>query len=130
MYSQHVKTAQQDFWHIVWLFWKKISSKNSVLVVSEILGLFVNRFSPDDKNSSSAKAGVSRKQLRYNYLQTKRYFLSFFLHFRSLHSNLEYFEKKDEPQGLLFSKIIGCKKTTYLNAWKALSMTTYWQSTY
>ena len=30
-------------------YWKEITSKDSVLVVSEILTLFVNLFTPDDK---------------------------------------------------------------------------------
>ena len=44
MGSQHVKSSKtllksrrQDFSHIVWSLWKKISSKNFVLVVSQIL---------------------------------------------------------------------------------------------
>ena len=63
--SQHVKgsetllkSARQYFCHIFWSLWKKISSKNSVLVVSEILRLFVNILTPDDKHSLSVKAGV------------------------------------------------------------------------
>ena len=63
--SQHVKgsetllkSARQYFCHIFWSLWKKISSKNSVLVVSEILRLFVNILTPNDKRSLSVKAGV------------------------------------------------------------------------
>ena len=63
--SQHVKgsdtlhkSARQYFSHIFWSLWKKISSKNSVLVVSEILRLFVNILTPDDKYSLSVKASV------------------------------------------------------------------------
>ena len=37
---------------------KKISSKNSFLVVSEILRLFVNILTPDEKYSLSVKASV------------------------------------------------------------------------
>ena len=38
--------------------WKKINSKNSVLAVSEILRLFVNILTPDDKYCLSVKASV------------------------------------------------------------------------
>ena len=38
--------------------WMKISSKNSVLLVSDILRLFVNILTPDDKYSVSVKATV------------------------------------------------------------------------
>ena len=65
MESQHVegsekllKSAQQNFGLIFCPIWKEISSKNSVLVVSEILRLFVNILTPDDKYSLSVKAGV------------------------------------------------------------------------
>ena len=65
MDSQHVKgsekllkCARQYFCHIFWLLWKEISLKNSVLVVSEILRLFVNILTPDEKYSLSVKASV------------------------------------------------------------------------
>ena len=53
-----LKSARQYFCHIFWSLWKKISSKNSVLVVSEILRLFVNILTPDEKYSLSVKASV------------------------------------------------------------------------
>ena len=63
--SEHVqgfdtlpKSAQQYFSHIFRSLWKKISSKNSVLVVVIILRLFVNILTPDDKYSLSVKASV------------------------------------------------------------------------
>ena len=52
------KTVWQYFCHVVWSFRKEISSENSVLVVSEILKLFVNILTPDEKNSLSVKASV------------------------------------------------------------------------
>ena len=61
--SQHVKVSEtmlkstrQYFRYILWSLWKKISSKNSFLEVSEILRLFVNIWTPDDKYSLSVKA--------------------------------------------------------------------------
>ena len=65
MDSQHVKGTEtlhkspsDNFCHIFWSLWKKISSKNLVLVVSEILTLFVNIMTPNDKYSLSVKARV------------------------------------------------------------------------
>ena len=65
MGTQHVKmserllkSARQYFYHIFWSLWTKISSKNSVLVVYEILTLFVNILAPDDKHNLSVKASV------------------------------------------------------------------------
>ena len=65
IYSQHVKgtetlikIAQHYFCQIFLTLWKKISSKNFVLVVSEILRLFVNILTLDDKYSLSVKASL------------------------------------------------------------------------
>ena len=63
--GQHVKgserlpkSARQFFCHIFWTVWKKISSKISVLVLSEILTLFVNILTPGEKYCLSGKAKV------------------------------------------------------------------------
>ena len=65
MDSQHVKgsetllkSAREKFRQIFSSFSKKISSKNAFSVVSEILRLFVNILTPDDKYSLSVKASV------------------------------------------------------------------------
>ena len=65
IYSQHVKlsdkphkSSRQYFFHIFWSLWKEISSKNSLLVVSETLRLFLNILKPDDKDSLLVKASV------------------------------------------------------------------------
>ena len=64
---------------------KGISSKNFLLVVSEILRLFVKMLKPDDNYSLSVKASVERHQFKCNYVKIKEYFPSFLLHFRNLH---------------------------------------------
>ena len=63
--SQHVKgpetllkSAQPYFGHFFWSLWKVISSKNSVLVVSEILRLFVNIVTPTEMYCLSVKKSV------------------------------------------------------------------------
>ena len=62
IYSEHVKAsealhkcARQYCCDIFWSLWRKISSKTSVLVVSEILRLFINILTPDDKYFLSVK---------------------------------------------------------------------------
>ena len=79
MDSHHVKVsetllkyAMQYFCHIFWSLCMKIISKNSVLVVSEILRLFVNILTPDDKYSVSVKASALRNQFKCNYLKIKK----------------------------------------------------------
>ena len=63
MDSEHVKesermlkSSREYFSQDILSLWQDISSKNSVLVVSEILRLFVNILTPDDKHSLSVKA--------------------------------------------------------------------------
>ena len=65
MDSQHVKvtetmlkSARQYFCHIFWSLWNKITSKNSLLVVNEILRTFVNTLTSDDKYSLPVKASI------------------------------------------------------------------------
>ena len=65
MDSKHVKetetlhkSASEYFCHIFWSRWKKVSSKNLVLVVSEILRLFVEILTTNDKYSPSVKVSV------------------------------------------------------------------------
>ena len=86
--------------HISWLLWKTISSKKSVLAVCEMLRLFVNILTPDDKYSFSVKVSVSSNQFKYNYLEIEKYFLNFFLHFWNLHKILNSLKKKWASEGI------------------------------
>ena len=73
MDKEHVKSSEtlpksdaQYFCHIFRSLWNKISSKNSILVVSEVLRLFLKILTPDDKYSLSGKACVLRNQFKRN----------------------------------------------------------------
>ena len=112
MYSQHIKvssrpfkSARQYFCHISWSLWKRISSNDSVLVVSEILRLFVNILTPDDKYSLSVKARLSRDQIKCNYRRIKKSFLYFLLHFSNLHLLWNTLETKMSLRGDFFLKL-------------------------
>ena len=48
--------------------------------------------------------------------KNRKIFSKFFSVFPESTSSFEYFGKKDEPQRLFVSDIIGCKKLGYLNA--------------
>ena len=117
MDSQHVKgseTFHKSTRHYFCLIFrsprKKISSKYSFIEVSEILRLFVNILTPDDKYSLSVKASVSRNQFKCNYLKTKKIFLDFFVHFRNRHKLFNTFKKKFDPQRWFLSEFIDWKK--------------------
>ena len=53
-----LKSEQHYFGHIFWSLWEKVRSKNSVLVVSEILRVFFNILTSDEKYSLTVKASV------------------------------------------------------------------------
>ena len=106
---QHVKWtkkllqfARRYFCHIFWSLSRKISSKNSVLVVSEILRLLVKSLAPDDKYSLSVKVSPQRNQFKCNYLQIAKYYLNFFLHFQNLHKIWNTLKQKMTLRGDFF----------------------------
>ena len=80
-----LKSARHYFCHIFWSLWKEITSKDSLLLVSQILRLLVNILTPDDKYFVSVKSSLWRNQFKCNYLEIKKYFPSFLLRFRNLH---------------------------------------------
>ena len=109
---QHVKGSEtlhesppQFFCHIFWWLWKEISSKNSLLVVSVILRLFVNILSPDNKYSLSVKTSFYGNGFGCNYLQIKKYFLIVFLHFRNLHKIWITLKKNMSLRSYFFLKL-------------------------
>ena len=57
-YETLQKSAEQYFCQVFLSLWEKTSSNKSVFVVSEILTLFVNILTPDDKYFLSVKANV------------------------------------------------------------------------
>ena len=56
MSERLLKSVQQYFCHIYWSLWEEMSLENSFLVVSEILRLFLNILTPNDKYSLPVKA--------------------------------------------------------------------------
>ena len=112
MDSQHVKGSEgplkserEYFCHIFWSVWKEISSKISILVLSEILRLFANILTPADKYSLSAKASFSRIIFKCNYLQTKKNVLDFFLNFRNVPKIWNNLKKKMNLGSYLLLKL-------------------------
>ena len=96
-----LKSSPQYVCHIFWSLGNKINPTNSVLVVSQILRLFVNVLTPNDKYSLSVKASVSHNQFECNYLKLKKYSLNF----QNLCKIRDTFKKKMSPRGYLFLKL-------------------------
>ena len=91
----------------------KLYWRISPLVRYEILGLFLNTLTADDKLSRQNKEHL------HELIQVQLS-CQFFIAFMELTSNFEHFFKKDNPQRLSISEIMDTKKCVYLNIQKTL----------
>ena len=85
------KSTRQYFCHIFLSFWKDVSSKNFVLVVTEILRLFVNILTPTNKYSLSKSECITRP-IQMQLSQNQKIFSEFFSTFPKCKLKLEIFE--------------------------------------
>ena len=88
--------------------WKKLPS-----VWYEILRLFVNALTADDKYSGSNMQNFPQ-QFQTPLSKKQKIFSGFFIAFLKCAWNLDYFEKKDEYSSLIISEIIGAERRGYL----------------
>ena len=96
-----------------------MSWKNSALVRSKILGLFVNTFTAESTYSRRNMQTLTQQVQAPLSLKEKTFF-EFFIAFLKSTLNGEHFEKKAECSSLSISEIIDSKRGGYLSAWKAL----------
>ena len=88
--------------------------EKSTLVCSEILTLFVNTLTTDEKYSRRNMLNFA-EQLEALLSQKQKTFSGLFLAFLKYALNLEDFEKKDEYPSLVISKVIDSERGGYLN---------------
>ena len=91
-----------------------MSRTKSAIVGSEILTLFVNTLSTDDKYSRRNMLNFT-KQLELPLSQKQKTFSGLFLAFLKCALNLEYLEKEDEYSSLVISRIIDSERGGFLN---------------
>ena len=91
-----------------------MSWKKSALVSYEILTLFVNTFTTDDKYSRRSMLNFTQK-LEAPLLQKQKTFSGLFLAFLKCALNLEPFGEKDEYSSLVIFKVIDSERGGYLN---------------
>ena len=91
-----------------------MSWKKSPSVWYEILRLFVNGLTADDKYSYSNMQNLPQ-QFQAPLSQKKKTFSEFFIAFLKLAWNLEHFQKKYEYPSLIISEIIDAETRGYLN---------------
>ena len=80
----------------------------------EILRLFVNALTADDKYSGSNMQNL-QPQFQTPLSHKQKTFSEFFIAFLKCAWNLEHFQKKDEYPSLIFSEIIDAERGGYLN---------------
>ena len=91
-----------------------MSWKKSPSVWYEILRLFVNGLTADDKYSCSNMQNLPQ-QFQTLLSQKLNTFSRFFIAFLKIAWNLEHFQKKDEYPRLIISKIIDAETRGYSN---------------
>ena len=91
-----------------------MSCKISALVISEILGLFGNRFTADRRYSCHRWEKLPQ-QFRTLLSQKKRTFPLIFIAFLESAQKVAHFEKKDQLHSLNISEVINPDKCAYFN---------------
>ena len=91
-----------------------MSITKSALVCSEILTLFVNTLSTDDKYSCRNMPNFTQ-QLEASLPHKQKRLSGLFLAFLKCELNLEHLEKKDEYPSRVISRIIDSERGAYLN---------------
>ena len=80
----------------------------------EILRLFVNALTADDKYSGSNMQNLPQ-QFQTPLSCKQKTFSGFFIKFLKCAWNLEHFQKQDEYPRLIISEIIEAERRSYLN---------------
>ena len=95
------------------------SRKWSVLVISELLGQFINTLTADYKYSRQNLENLSQQDPMQISLKLKNC-SRFFIPFLKSTLNFEYFVKKDQSKSLSITEIINCETGSYLNIQTAI----------
>ena len=90
-----------------------MSWKKSHSVWYEILRLFVNALTADDKYSDSNMQNL-QQQFQTPLSQKQKTFSGFFIAFLKCAWNLEHFQKKHDYPSLIISEIIDTERRGYL----------------
>ena len=109
-----LKSARRHYYNFFSSIRGKLSWKKSPSILYEILRLFVNALTTDDKYSGSNMQNL-RRQFQTPLSQKQKIFSWFFIAFLKCAWNLVHFLKKDEYPSLIISEIIDAERRGYLN---------------
>ena len=109
-----LKSARHHYYPLLSSIRGKLSYKRSPAVWCEILRLFVNALTADDKYSGSNMQNFPQ-QVQTPLSQKQKTLSWFFIAFLKCAWNLEHFQKKDEYPSVIISEIIDAERRGYLN---------------
>ena len=113
-----LKSPWQHFYHIFPALWQRLIWKTSPLVICEVLTLFVNTLTADNKYSLCNRENL--RQLIQTQLPEKQQFFSDFVAvFLNSASSFEHFEYKDDLESLHNSENTDCKRCGLISVSKA-----------
>ena len=109
-----LKSARHHYYPLFSSIRGKLSCKKWPSVWYEILSLFVNALTADDKYSNSNMQNFPQ-QFQTPLSQKQKTLSGFFIAFMKCAWNLEHFQKKEEYPSLIISEIIDAERRGYLN---------------
>ena len=109
-----LKSARHHYYPLFSSIRGKLSWKKSRSVWYEILRLFFNALTADDKSADSNIQNFPQ-QFQTPVSQKQKTFSSFFIEFLICARNLEHSRKKDEYPRVIISAIIDAERRGYLN---------------
>ena len=109
-----LKSARDNYYPLFSSIRGKLSWKKSPSVWYEILRLFVNALTADDKYSGSNMQNLWQ-QFQTPLSQKQKTFSRFSIAFLKCAWNLQHFQKKDEYPSLIISEIIDAERRGYWN---------------
>ena len=111
MFQRLLKSARHQYYTLISPIRGELSWKKSTSVWYEILRLFVNGLTDDDKYSDINML----QQFQTPLSQKQKTFSWFFIAFLKCAWNLEHFQKKDEYPSVTISEMIYAERRDYLN---------------
>ena len=106
------KSASQHLYDFQWSLTGQLSCKRSLFLPWKILGLLVNTLAADEMYPVLNRDNLTI-QFKWYYLEKRKIFLNFLLHFWNLNSILNILEKKMTLTAFVFPKLRTLK--TYLD---------------
>ena len=114
MFQKLLKSARHQYYPLFSPIRGELRWNKSPSVWYEILRLFYNGLTDDDKYSDINMQNL-RQQFQTPLSQKQKTFSGIFIAFVKCAWNLEHFLKKDEYRSLIISEIIDAERRGYLN---------------